>query len=1039
VTKAAKRRAGPPPAQVSEFMGPGLPPPDPVTFYAVLVLTGREIAGPYVRAACQRHLNDVKYGHERGIWFDTVEAARIFRFFEERLKLTEGQFEGRSFKLHISQAFILGSLYGWKRKNDEGLIVRRFQRAYIEMGKGNGKALSCNTPIPTPEGWFVMADLQPGDTVFDDTGAACKVTAVSDIMIDRPCYRVRFNDGSEMVADASHLWRTAALRTGLPKGPKAVAAPRKGGYAIRTTEQIARTLTTGPTRSAHPQAKWNHRVDVAGSLDLPTVDLPVPPYTLGAWLGDGDSDCARLTVAYTDWGIVETIEAEGVQAREQQKHSETTARVILGSAGRGGPNADKLNAKLRALGVLGKKFIPVSYLRASIDQRVALLQGLMDTDGTVAKNGQCELTLCSSGLADDAVELIASLGFKPTRKIGEAKLNGRVVGHRHRVQFWAYDNQPVFRLRRKADRLRQRPPTRSISQGRMIVGCDPVPSVPVKCISVDSPSRMFLAGRTMIPTHNSPLVGGMGLYGMIADQEPGAQIYSCGATYDQANILFQDAVKMALAVEDWNDPDDPLITFSGNQKIYNMAVLPSPQAHSFFRPISRMKGKTGSGPRPHMALCDELHEHPDGNVIEMLERGFKFRRQPLLIMITNSGSDRKSVCWAEHEHAIAVAEGDVDDDKTFSYVCSCDDDDKPFDDPSCWKKANPLLGITITNEYLRGVVKQAQQIAGKQNNILRLHFCNWTDSATAWISRKKWMACEDPALTRESMRGRKAYGGLDLSQTKDLTAKAWVFDDGFKDVPKIDAKGVIIPGETVSKPCYALLVDSYTPDETMKEREEADRVPYSQWTEKGFIKATPGPVVRLDFVASDLVDDCRDFDVQGVAYDQWLIRDFETEWNALNPPAVTFYDHPQGTSYRKDSELFMPRAVEMFETLILEGRLRVEVNPVLRTAVAGATFWKSPAGLKRFAKDKATNRIDPAVAAAMAISLATLHEPDMTSGWERIGQREAKAEPTAAETLANSGEIDYSVLNDRSHPLHALMVERWNKHQEDAFDDDDDY
>jgi phage terminase large subunit-like protein len=530
----------------------------------------------------------------------------------------------------------------------------------------------------------------------------------------------------------------------------------------------------------------------------------------------------------------------------------------------------------------------------------------------------------------------------------------------------------------------------------------------------------------------------MGLYGMIADQEPGAQIYSCGATYDQASILFQDAVKMAQAVDDWNDEDDPLITYAGNQKVWNMAVVPQPWANSFFRPISRMKGKTGSGPRPHMALCDELHEHPDGKVIEMLERGFKFRRQPFLIMITNSGSDRKSVCWAEHEHAIAVAEGDVDDDKTFSYVCACDEDDKPFEDPSCWKKANPLLGITITNEYLRGVVKQANQIAGKQNGILRLHFCNWTDSATAWISRKKWMACEDPTLTRESMRGRKAWGGLDLSQTKDLTAKAWAFEDGWKDVPKIDAKGVIIPGETVRKRCYALIVDCYTPDETMKEREEADRVPYSQWCEKGLIKATPGPVVRLDFVASDLVDDCHDFDVVGVAYDQWLIRDFETEWNSLNPPAVTFYDHPQGTSYRKESDLFMPRAVETFETLILEGRLRVEVNPVFRTAVAGATFWKSPAGLKRFAKDKATNRIDPAVAAAMAISLATLNEPDLTSGWEAIGQREAKAEPTAAETLVSSGEIDYSVLNDRNHPLHALMVERWNKHQDDTYDDDDD-
>jgi phage terminase large subunit-like protein len=530
----------------------------------------------------------------------------------------------------------------------------------------------------------------------------------------------------------------------------------------------------------------------------------------------------------------------------------------------------------------------------------------------------------------------------------------------------------------------------------------------------------------------------MGLYGMIADSEPGAQVYSCGATYDQANILFQDAVKMAQAVPDWNDPDEPVITYSGNQKVYNMAALPPPWAASFFRPISRMKGKTGSGPRPHMALCDELHEHPDGNVIEMLERGFKFRRQPLLIMITNSGSDRRSVCWAEHEHAVAIVQGDVEDDRTFSYVCALDEGEKPFEDPSCWKKANPLLGITITDEYLRGVVQQGQQIAGKQNNILRLHFCQWTDSATAWISRKKWTECEDHALTRDQMRGRRAYGGLDLSQTKDLTAKAWIFEDGWKDVAAVDpVTRVTIPGVFAQKPCYVLMVDSYTPLETIKEREEADRSPYRQWVEKGYLIGTPGPVVRFDIIAADLIQDCQDFDVVGVAYDRHLVRDFQEEIDKLNAPAIPMHDHPQGTSYRKDSELFMPRSVDMFETLILEGRLRVFVNPVVRTAVAGAVFWKSPAGLKRFTKDKATNRIDPAVAAAMAIGLATLNEPDVNSVWNKVGADEAKRQETAnAETaaLVNSGEIDYSILNNRDHPLHEMMVKRWN----DQHDEDDD-
>ena len=131
---------------------------------------------------------------------------------------------------------------------------------------------------------------------------------------------------------------------------------------------------------------------------------------------------------------------------------------------------------------------------------------------------------------------------------------------------------------------------------------------------------------------------------------------------------------------------------------------------SFFRPVSRDTGKTGSGPRPYFVLADEIHEMPDRAILEMLERGSKFRRNPLLLMITNSGSDRNSVAWEEHEHAVKVAAGNREaindpefigeplDDTTFSFVCSLDRDDDPLNDPACWVKANPPLGVTITEQ-----------------------------------------------------------------------------------------------------------------------------------------------------------------------------------------------------------------------------------------------------------------------------------------------------------------------------------------------------
>jgi phage terminase large subunit-like protein len=455
----------------------------------------------------------------------------------------------------------------------------------------------------------------------------------------------------------------------------------------------------------------------------------------------------------------------------------------------------------------------------------------------------------------------------------------------------------------------------------------------------------------------SPMAGAIGLYGLIADNEAGAQIYAAGATKDQASILFRDAVNMCDKAPKLGPT---VIRRSGGPgREYNLAHLKS---GSFFRPVSRETKKTGSGPRPHFALCDEVHEHPDGGVIEILERGFKFRRQPLLIMITNSGSDRKSICWQERKHAVAVAAGDVEDDTTFSYVCALDDDDDPFTDPSCWIKANPLLGVTITEEYLAAQVKQAQNIPAKANGIRRLHFCQWTDAETAWINRATWEAIEDHTLDIEDFAGRKCWAGLDLSAKADLTAKALVFDDG------TDEDG---------KPRFAAFVHGYTPADTMRARAEKDGAPYDLWADAGFLTATPGKKTRLDFIAKDLIDDAETFDLDFAAYDNFLIADFKAVVEDMGA-SLPMLDHPQSFKKQKcttddgdEIVLWMPGSVDELETLILEKRIRVHVNPALRTAVMSATFDRSPADLRRFTKHKSTARIDMAVALAMAVGAAT--------------------------------------------------------------------
>ncbi|MEJ0015702.1 MAG: terminase large subunit [Acetobacteraceae bacterium] len=500
----------------------------------------------------------------------------------------------------------------------------------------------------------------------------------------------------------------------------------------------------------------------------------------------------------------------------------------------------------------------------------------------------------------------------------------------------------------------------------------------------------------------SPLAGGIGIYGMMADGEAGAQIYAAGARKEQAGILFQDACKMIRK--------SPLLSrrlrFSGGLgREFNVAHH---RSGSFFRPISREAGKTGSGPRPHFALCDEVHEHPNRSVIEILERGFKFRRQPLLLMITNSGSDRKSLCREEHEHAVKVAAGtrtpddaatyvgEVIDDDTFAYVCALDPGDDPLEDPSCWPKANPLLGVTVQHDYLAGVVRQAKDLPGALNGILRLHFCVWTDADRAWMSRatlEAVLADFDPA----EHAGREVRLGIDLSATQDLTAMGAVVRTGTVSVARED-------GATVELPTYDAWVEAWTPGDTLVERAVRDNAPYGVWAKDGWLNAPPGKTIRMDFMAARVAELQAIYRVTMLAYDAYAFRKhFEPQ---LDEAGVTIplVEHPQGGKRRatpseaqiaaaeaegsKAEGLWMPGSVRELETLILERRIRIRRSPVVVSAMMSAVTESDPFDNRWFSKAKAVNRIDPLVALTIGVG-ATLADvgQEVRSPWEDPGFR----------------------------------------------------
>lgn len=466
----------------------------------------------------------------------------------------------------------------------------------------------------------------------------------------------------------------------------------------------------------------------------------------------------------------------------------------------------------------------------------------------------------------------------------------------------------------------------------------------------------------------SPLAAAIGLTMQAADGEASAEVYAFATKRDQAMVLFRDAVKMVEA--------SPLLNFKmkqyggGYPDTWKLTYKPT---GAFFMPLA--KDGADSGPRPHCGLGDEIHEHPNGHTIEMIRRGFKGRPQPLLFLITNSGSDVETVCYELHDHAIKVAHGDVEDDAFFSYVCALDEGDEPFTDEGCWPKANPSLGQTIDHDYLRRAVKSAKDLPSTENEVLRLNFCQWTDAPDGWMTRAVWAACEHE-IALDDYVGRECVCGLDLSYSDDLTALAIVFP--------WTREGREGAQETV----YDLFVEFWKPADVLTEHANRHRFPYQKMLGRE-LTAPPGPRLKLAPVARRLAELQERFDLIRLGYDKYRIKDLETDLEAEGVD-IPMIEHAQGfrRPYAEDAwkdsrdpnkrrrwqtaQLWMPSSVQEMENAAVEGRFRTPGNRLLRWNVMSATAKHDAAGVgnKILDKRRSLGKIDGAVAAAMGIGLA---------------------------------------------------------------------
>lgn len=358
-------------------------------------------------------------------------------------------------------------------------VLERQERVIVVAAEGAGKRATLSSMIPTPSGFSKLGDIAVGDQVIDRFGNPVNVTYVSPVEPNPDSYRVTFSDGSYVDCDAEHNWYTETLNE---------REKRKLG-SVRTTAEIRDTLISNRSTKAK-----NHAVPTTKPLNLPHAELPIDPYTLGAWLGDGSSDSGSVSNALKDKQIIDEIASTGwtVRLRPSSVKEESSCPMygVLG-----------LQERLRTHNLLLNKHIPATYLRASYEQRLSLLQGLMDTDGSIDSRGRSEFCSSNKVLAEGVYELLLTMGIKATIQESDSTLNGRVVGKRYRLPF--VTDIPVFRLDRKAERVKPLRTPRSLY--RYIVSVEKIDPEPMLCISVDGPDNTYLIGEQFIPTHNTTL------------------------------------------------------------------------------------------------------------------------------------------------------------------------------------------------------------------------------------------------------------------------------------------------------------------------------------------------------------------------------------------------------------------------------------------------------------------------------------------------------------------------------------------------------
>ena len=438
-------------------------------------------------------------------------------------------------------------------------------------------------------------------------------------------------------------------------------------------------------------------------------------------------------------------------------------------------------------------------------------------------------------------------------------------------------------------------------------------------------TALITCGRKNGKTAFSAAIALAHLCGPEAEQR--GQIFSAAADRDQAALIFREMEAMIFA-------DAGLAARCNVQRFAKK--IEDAETGSSYQALSS-DARKAHGLSPSLIICDELAQWPGRALFDNLVTGTGARREPLVIAISTQSSDPNHVMTELTVYGRQVNEGVINDAAFAPFIFEVPVTADPWDE-SNWPLANPALGDYRELSEMRQAAALARRLPAREAAFRNLYLNQAVDPDSRFVAAADWRACTG-ALDPEELRGRPCWAGLDLASTRDLTAFVLYFpEDG----------GAILPW-------------FWVPGDNLLEREERDRVPYRVWRDQGLLEAPPGRAIDRRAIACRLAEITSAYDVRGIAYDRWRIEDLKVILGAegIDLPLVDF-----GQGF-----ISMGPAVDAMEVEIIDRRLKHGGNPILTWCIANAVVETNSAGARKISKSKSTERVDGAVALAMAIGL----------------------------------------------------------------------